>query len=229
MSNTSEIEMEEHFKVLGLPSDAGIDEIKRNFRNKARKYHPDKNPQNKEWAELKFKELKRAYEFASNHAIHREHDSRKRKQEDARSNQEWCDDPKSGNDEEARNYNVFVVHCKTDTNTAIYNAVAKIVKQTGCVVVSSCTLHGVKDVVHAVKNSRCTICLLTPSFVQDEWCNLYCSEACEVAVENRRCNVFYVKPESFDDWKIPAGLKSIEGLSFPNRYFEARLRNTLTL
>lgn len=52
---------EDFYKILGLPRNASEDEIKKAYRKLALKYHPDKNPNNKE-AEEKFKEASRAYE-----------------------------------------------------------------------------------------------------------------------------------------------------------------------
>ncbi len=52
------------YEVLGLPRDAGEDDIKRAYRQQAMKYHPDKNPGDHE-AEEKFKEVGRAYDILS--------------------------------------------------------------------------------------------------------------------------------------------------------------------
>lgn len=50
----------DYYDVLGVNRDAGQDEIKKAYRKLAMKYHPDKNPENKE-AENKFKEASEAY------------------------------------------------------------------------------------------------------------------------------------------------------------------------
>ncbi len=54
----------DYYDVLGLSKGASADDIKRAYRRLAIKYHPDKNPGNKE-AEEKFKELAEAYEVLS--------------------------------------------------------------------------------------------------------------------------------------------------------------------
>ena len=51
----------DYYEVLGVSRDATEDEIKKAYRKLAMKYHPDKNPNNKE-AEEKFKEASEAYE-----------------------------------------------------------------------------------------------------------------------------------------------------------------------
>jgi len=54
----------DYYEVLGVDKKASADEIKRAYRRMAMKYHPDKNPDNKE-AEEKFKECAEAYEVLS--------------------------------------------------------------------------------------------------------------------------------------------------------------------
>jgi molecular chaperone DnaJ len=52
------------YEVLGVNRDASDDEIKKSYRKLAMKFHPDRNPDNKD-AEDKFKEAKEAYEILS--------------------------------------------------------------------------------------------------------------------------------------------------------------------
>lgn len=59
----------DYYQVLGVARNASEEEIKKSYRKLAMKYHPDRNPDDKE-AEAKFKEAKEAYEILS--------DSRKR-------------------------------------------------------------------------------------------------------------------------------------------------------
>ena len=54
----------DYYEVLGVDKSASADDIKRAYRKLAVKYHPDKNPDNKE-AEEKFKEAAEAYSVLS--------------------------------------------------------------------------------------------------------------------------------------------------------------------
>jgi molecular chaperone DnaJ len=53
------------YEVLGVSRSASVDEIKSAYRKAALKWHPDRNPQNKHEAEVKFRESTEAYSVLS--------------------------------------------------------------------------------------------------------------------------------------------------------------------
>lgn len=63
----------DYYKILGVSESASDDEIKKVYRKLAVKYHPDKNPGNKE-AEAKFKDISAAYYVLSDPKRKREYD-----------------------------------------------------------------------------------------------------------------------------------------------------------
>ena len=64
----------DYYKILNLSKKATNAEIKKSYRNLARKYHPDLNPNNKV-AEDKFKEVSEAYEVLSDDSKRKKYDS----------------------------------------------------------------------------------------------------------------------------------------------------------
>ena len=56
---------EDFYKLLGVSKNASEAEIKQSYRKMAMKYHPDRNKENPEQAEIKFKQIKEAYEILS--------------------------------------------------------------------------------------------------------------------------------------------------------------------
>uniref|UniRef100_A0A663LKM0 DnaJ heat shock protein family (Hsp40) member B8 n=1 Tax=Athene cunicularia TaxID=194338 RepID=A0A663LKM0_ATHCN len=57
--------MVDYYKVLGLQKNASQDDVKKSYHKLALKWHPDKNPGNKEEAEKKFKAVAEAYKVLS--------------------------------------------------------------------------------------------------------------------------------------------------------------------
>ena len=55
---------EDYYKILGVSRDASDEEVQNAYRELARKYHPDLNPDDQA-AQQKFKEVQRAYEVLS--------------------------------------------------------------------------------------------------------------------------------------------------------------------
>uniref|UniRef100_UPI0037E719B0 dnaJ homolog subfamily B member 2 n=1 Tax=Semicossyphus pulcher TaxID=241346 RepID=UPI0037E719B0 len=66
--------MVDYYNVLGVSKTASQDDIKKAYRKLALKWHPDKNPDNKDEAEKKFKELAEAYEVLSDKSKRDEYD-----------------------------------------------------------------------------------------------------------------------------------------------------------
>lgn len=67
------MEKRDYYEVLGVSRNADAAEIKKAYRKLALKYHPDKNPGDKE-AEEKFKEAAEAYDVLSNDEKRRRYD-----------------------------------------------------------------------------------------------------------------------------------------------------------
>jgi len=64
----------DYYKILGTPKDAQPMQIKQAYRALAKKYHPDKNPDNPE-AEAKFKQINEAYEVLSDAVKRKKYDA----------------------------------------------------------------------------------------------------------------------------------------------------------
>jgi len=66
--------MKDYYRILGVEQNASPEEIKRAFRRLALKFHPDRNPENPELAEEKFKEINEAYSVLGDESRRREYD-----------------------------------------------------------------------------------------------------------------------------------------------------------
>ena len=58
------MEYRDYYKILGVPRGASAEEIKKTYRKLAMRYHPDRNPGDKQ-AEDRFKEINEAYQVLS--------------------------------------------------------------------------------------------------------------------------------------------------------------------
>lgn len=59
--NTSNTPKKDYYNILGVDKNSDDSTIKKAYYKLAQKYHPDKNPNNREEAETKFKEISEAY------------------------------------------------------------------------------------------------------------------------------------------------------------------------
>ena len=66
--------MTNYYDLLGVAKDASQSDIKKAYRKKAMKWHPDKNQNNREEAEQKFKEIGKAYNVLSDENSRRNYD-----------------------------------------------------------------------------------------------------------------------------------------------------------
>ncbi len=68
------VEGADHYRVLGLPPDAGLDAIRERYRLLIGLFHPDKNPQGDEWGELYAPKINDAYNILKNPEKKRRYD-----------------------------------------------------------------------------------------------------------------------------------------------------------
>ena len=64
----------DYYKILGVKKDTIDREIKKAYRKLSLKWHPDKNPNNREEAEEKFKKINEAFSVLSDKNKRRQYD-----------------------------------------------------------------------------------------------------------------------------------------------------------
>ena len=65
---------DDYYALLAVPKDASTRDVKKAYRKLALKWHPDKNPDNKEEATLMFRKVAEAYEVLSDDAARKRYD-----------------------------------------------------------------------------------------------------------------------------------------------------------
>jgi len=68
------MEYKDYYKILGVDKNTSSNDIKKEYRKLAKKYHPDLNPDNPK-AQEKFKEINEAYEVLSDEAKRKQYDT----------------------------------------------------------------------------------------------------------------------------------------------------------
>ena len=76
----------DYYKILEVPENADISEIKKKYRKMAMKYHPDRNAGD-EKAVKKFREITEAYEVLSNDKRRKEYDYKRKNERNPQKNQ----------------------------------------------------------------------------------------------------------------------------------------------
>ena len=75
----------DYYKILEVPENADISEIKKKYRKMAMKYHPDRNAGD-EKAVKKFREITEAYEVLSNDKRRKEYDYKRKNERNPQKN-----------------------------------------------------------------------------------------------------------------------------------------------
>ncbi|XP_072026397.1 uncharacterized protein [Amphiura filiformis] len=131
---------------------------------------------------------------------------------------------------ESKQYELLMVHSEHDMEDRLYNDLIDNLDKNNVSYVSMHELPmGVdvfKNFENMLENCWWTMCLLSPNFLTDVWCDKRYIQACERAVRKQDESVFYVKAKGFSDDDIPAGLKGISGLDHSSKFFKSVLRST---
>ena len=69
------VKYDDYYEILGVSRSASASDIKKAYRELAKKYHPDRNPNDRAQAEAKFKKINEAYEVLSNPNKRTQYDS----------------------------------------------------------------------------------------------------------------------------------------------------------
>ena len=80
----------DYYKILEVPENADISEIKKKYRKMAMKYHPDRNAGD-EKAVKKFREITEAYEVLSNDKRRKEYDYKRKNESNHLKNKNFKD------------------------------------------------------------------------------------------------------------------------------------------
>ncbi|WP_061313058.1 DnaJ domain-containing protein [Clostridium botulinum] len=96
--------MKNYYKILGVSESSNKDEIKKAFRNLAKKYHPDKNKDNKDAIEM-FQQINEAYEILSNESSREEYDRKLNQNSSNRSKNESKNNSKKSQAKTKENFN----------------------------------------------------------------------------------------------------------------------------
>lgn len=91
--------MKDYYKILGVSENADKDQLKKAFRQLAKKYHPDRNKDD-ESAKNKFQEVNEAYNVLSNESSRKEYDEKRAAFNNKKSNQDFRGNGKSSNKKE---------------------------------------------------------------------------------------------------------------------------------
>ena len=80
--------MTNYYKILGVSEDADAKEIKTKYRKLAMKYHPDRNPDDKN-AEEMFKTVSEAYEILGDENKRKEYDEKRKNKRNSNNSQRF--------------------------------------------------------------------------------------------------------------------------------------------
>merc|ERR1719329_579609 len=68
----------DYYEVLGLSREATVADVRKAYRREALEWHPDKNPDRREEAEERFRQIAEAYAVLSNSDSRKRYDRQKR-------------------------------------------------------------------------------------------------------------------------------------------------------